>query len=109
MGNYPWLADSWPTTNLVHSGKEAVNCCTTNHNTAERYYNGRMLLKQNSSVHTVHECLFLYSCAYVTAVVADFLTKLSTVIHRGVQNDSRELTDSHPNEKTVLNIPSIPL
>uniref|UniRef100_A0A8C4DVD6 Roundabout, axon guidance receptor, homolog 3 (Drosophila) n=1 Tax=Dicentrarchus labrax TaxID=13489 RepID=A0A8C4DVD6_DICLA len=26
MGNYPWLADSWPTTNLVHSGKEAVNC-----------------------------------------------------------------------------------
>ncbi|XP_041809039.1 roundabout homolog 3 isoform X4 [Chelmon rostratus] len=39
MGNYPWLADSWPTTNLVHSGKEAVNCCTTNHDTAERYYN----------------------------------------------------------------------
>uniref|UniRef100_A0AAV2JBR4 Roundabout homolog 3 n=1 Tax=Knipowitschia caucasica TaxID=637954 RepID=A0AAV2JBR4_KNICA len=39
MGNYPWLADSWPTTNLVHSGKEAVNCGTTNHNSAERYYN----------------------------------------------------------------------
>ncbi|XP_072302994.1 roundabout homolog 3 isoform X1 [Eucyclogobius newberryi] len=39
MGNYPWLADSWPTTNLVHSGKEAVSCCTANHNTAERYYN----------------------------------------------------------------------
>ncbi|KAM7398628.1 hypothetical protein PAMA_006506 [Pampus argenteus] len=39
IGNYPWLADSWPTTNLVHSGKEAVNCCTTNHDTAERYYN----------------------------------------------------------------------
>uniref|UniRef100_A0A3Q3NR77 Roundabout, axon guidance receptor, homolog 3 (Drosophila) n=2 Tax=Labrus bergylta TaxID=56723 RepID=A0A3Q3NR77_9LABR len=39
MGNYPWLADSWPTTNLVHSGKEAVNCCSTNHSTAERYYN----------------------------------------------------------------------
>ncbi|XP_061607920.1 roundabout homolog 3 isoform X3 [Phyllopteryx taeniolatus] len=39
MGNYPWLADSWPTTNLVHSGKEAVNCCTTSHDTAERYYN----------------------------------------------------------------------
>uniref|UniRef100_A0A7N6A2Q1 Roundabout, axon guidance receptor, homolog 3 (Drosophila) n=1 Tax=Anabas testudineus TaxID=64144 RepID=A0A7N6A2Q1_ANATE len=46
MGNYPWLADSWPTTNLVHSGKEAVNCCTANHDTAERYYNGRMLLRQ---------------------------------------------------------------
>ncbi|XP_071195143.1 roundabout homolog 3-like isoform X1 [Salvelinus alpinus] len=39
MGNYPWLADSWPTTNLVHSGKEAVNCCTSKHDTAERYYN----------------------------------------------------------------------
>ncbi|XP_008330699.1 roundabout homolog 3 isoform X5 [Cynoglossus semilaevis] len=39
MGNYPWLADSWPTTNLVHSGKEAMGCCTTNHDTAERYYN----------------------------------------------------------------------
>uniref|UniRef100_A0A8C9Y9M6 Roundabout, axon guidance receptor, homolog 3 (Drosophila) n=1 Tax=Sander lucioperca TaxID=283035 RepID=A0A8C9Y9M6_SANLU len=46
MGNYPWLADSWPTTNLVHSGKEAVNCCTANHDTAERYYNGRMLLNE---------------------------------------------------------------
>uniref|UniRef100_A0A6Q2XH26 Roundabout, axon guidance receptor, homolog 3 (Drosophila) n=1 Tax=Esox lucius TaxID=8010 RepID=A0A6Q2XH26_ESOLU len=40
MGNYPWLADSWPTTNLVHTGKEAVNCCTTKHETEERYYNG---------------------------------------------------------------------
>lgn len=40
MGNYPWLADSWPTTNLMHSGKEAsVNCCTTKHDSAERYYN----------------------------------------------------------------------
>ncbi|XP_056300191.1 roundabout homolog 3 isoform X3 [Pseudoliparis swirei] len=40
VGNYPWLADSWPTTNLVHSGKEAVDCCTSNPDTAERYYNG---------------------------------------------------------------------
>lgn len=76
MGNYPWLADSWPTTNLVHSGKEAVNCCTTNHDTAERYYNGRRLLKQTSSVDTVYECWFLYSCACVKAVVADFPVKL---------------------------------
>lgn len=53
MGNYPWLADSWPTTNLVHSGKEAVNCCTTTHDTAERYYNGRMLLQQNSLEYRV--------------------------------------------------------
>nr|XP_015193162.1 PREDICTED: roundabout homolog 3 isoform X3 [Lepisosteus oculatus]XP_015193163.1 PREDICTED: roundabout homolog 3 isoform X3 [Lepisosteus oculatus] len=39
MGNYPWLADSWPTTNLVHSGKESVTCCTAKHDSAERYYN----------------------------------------------------------------------
>lgn len=65
MGNYPWLADSWPTTNLVHSGKEPVSCCTTNHDTAERYYNGRMLLRLNGVVDKE------YSCAYVKAVVAD--------------------------------------
>lgn len=41
MGNYPWLADSWPTTNLVHNGKDSVNCCTSKHDTAERYYNGK--------------------------------------------------------------------
>ncbi|XP_053502154.1 roundabout homolog 3 [Ictalurus furcatus] len=39
IGNYPWLADSWPTTNLVHNGKDSVNCCTSKHDTAERYYN----------------------------------------------------------------------
>uniref|UniRef100_A0AAR2JJ20 Roundabout, axon guidance receptor, homolog 3 (Drosophila) n=1 Tax=Pygocentrus nattereri TaxID=42514 RepID=A0AAR2JJ20_PYGNA len=41
MGNYPWLADSWPTTNLVHNAKDSVNCCTSKHDTAERYYNGK--------------------------------------------------------------------
>uniref|UniRef100_A0A8C9W0K7 Roundabout, axon guidance receptor, homolog 3 (Drosophila) n=1 Tax=Scleropages formosus TaxID=113540 RepID=A0A8C9W0K7_SCLFO len=40
MGNYPWLADSWPTTNLVHGGKDSVNCCTSKHDSTERYYNG---------------------------------------------------------------------
>ena len=40
MGNYPWLADSWPTSNLMHSGKDSVNCCTAKHDSAERYYNG---------------------------------------------------------------------
>uniref|UniRef100_A0A4W4F3Q3 Roundabout, axon guidance receptor, homolog 3 (Drosophila) n=1 Tax=Electrophorus electricus TaxID=8005 RepID=A0A4W4F3Q3_ELEEL len=38
IGNYPWLADSWPTTNLVHNGKESANCCTSKPDTAERYY-----------------------------------------------------------------------
>uniref|UniRef100_A0A3Q3W7Q5 Uncharacterized protein n=1 Tax=Mola mola TaxID=94237 RepID=A0A3Q3W7Q5_MOLML len=39
MGNYPWLADSWPATNMLHSSKEAVNCSTTSHDPTERYYN----------------------------------------------------------------------
>ncbi|XP_051254702.1 roundabout homolog 2 isoform X5 [Dicentrarchus labrax] len=28
MGNYPWLADSWPTPNLTHNSKDSVNCCS---------------------------------------------------------------------------------
>ncbi|KAJ3588756.1 hypothetical protein NHX12_009610, partial [Muraenolepis orangiensis] len=43
MGNYPWLADSWPTTttNLVHNSKESVNCGTAKHDATDRYYNGK--------------------------------------------------------------------
>uniref|UniRef100_A0A3B5ANN0 Roundabout guidance receptor 3 n=1 Tax=Stegastes partitus TaxID=144197 RepID=A0A3B5ANN0_9TELE len=37
MGNYPWLADSWPTPNLAHS-KDSVNCCSGKLD-SERYYN----------------------------------------------------------------------
>ncbi|KAG8434664.1 hypothetical protein GDO86_012866 [Hymenochirus boettgeri] len=40
--NYPWLADSWPATNLLRNGKPkepAVNCCPATHNPSERYYN----------------------------------------------------------------------
>jgi len=47
MGNYPWLADSWPTnttSNLVHNSKESVNCGTGNNKldptATDRYYNG---------------------------------------------------------------------
>ncbi|XP_036392033.1 roundabout homolog 3 isoform X2 [Megalops cyprinoides] len=39
VGNYPWLADSWPTPSLVHNGKDSINCCTAKHDSAERYYN----------------------------------------------------------------------
>ncbi|XP_075892440.1 roundabout homolog 2 isoform X2 [Nelusetta ayraudi] len=38
MGNYPWLADSWPTPNLTHNSKDSVNCCSGKLD-AERYYN----------------------------------------------------------------------
>ncbi|XP_073459336.1 roundabout homolog 3 isoform X3 [Aquarana catesbeiana] len=40
--NYPWLADSWPATNLLRNGKPkeaAVSCCPGAHNPSERYYN----------------------------------------------------------------------
>ncbi|TNN01716.1 hypothetical protein fugu_011098 [Takifugu bimaculatus] len=37
MGNYPWLADSWPAPNL-HNSKESINCCSSKLNT-DRYYN----------------------------------------------------------------------
>ncbi|XP_067364559.1 roundabout homolog 2-like isoform X1 [Channa argus] len=38
MGNYPWLADSWPTPNLTHNSKESVNCCSGKLD-SDRYYN----------------------------------------------------------------------
>ncbi|KAL3057510.1 hypothetical protein OYC64_007888 [Pagothenia borchgrevinki] len=37
MGNYPWLADSWPNPNLTHS-KDSVNCCSGKLD-SDRYYN----------------------------------------------------------------------
>ncbi|XP_034025004.1 roundabout homolog 2-like isoform X2 [Thalassophryne amazonica] len=38
MGNYPWLADSWPTPNLSNNSKDAVNCCSGKVD-SDRYYN----------------------------------------------------------------------
>ncbi|XP_034053795.1 roundabout homolog 2 isoform X1 [Gymnodraco acuticeps] len=37
MGNYPWLADSWPNPNLTHS-KDSVNYCSGKLD-SDRYYN----------------------------------------------------------------------
>ncbi|CAG08901.1 unnamed protein product, partial [Tetraodon nigroviridis] len=37
MGNYPWLAESWPAPNLLTS-KESINCCSGKLDT-DRYYN----------------------------------------------------------------------
>ncbi|KAI9538797.1 hypothetical protein NQZ68_012452 [Dissostichus eleginoides] len=37
MGNYPWLADSWPNPSLTHS-KDSVNCCSGKLD-SDRYYN----------------------------------------------------------------------
>ncbi|XP_029923168.1 roundabout homolog 2 isoform X2 [Myripristis murdjan] len=38
MGNYPWLADSWPAPNLTHNSKDSVNCCSGKLD-SDRYYN----------------------------------------------------------------------
>uniref|UniRef100_A0A8C8G095 Roundabout, axon guidance receptor, homolog 3 (Drosophila) n=1 Tax=Oncorhynchus tshawytscha TaxID=74940 RepID=A0A8C8G095_ONCTS len=40
MGNYPWLADSWPAPGLAHNGKDSVNCCSGKLDSTDRYYNG---------------------------------------------------------------------
>ncbi|XP_051535583.1 roundabout homolog 2-like isoform X2 [Myxocyprinus asiaticus] len=39
LGNYPWLADSWPTSNFSHSGKDSVNCCAGRLDSTAQYYN----------------------------------------------------------------------
>ncbi|KAM6988285.1 LOW QUALITY PROTEIN: roundabout homolog 2 [Tautogolabrus adspersus] len=41
MGTYPWLADSWPTPNLSHNGKDSVNCCSGKLD-SDRFYNSIM-------------------------------------------------------------------
>ncbi|XP_061575531.1 roundabout homolog 2 isoform X3 [Cololabis saira] len=38
MGNYPWLADSWPTPKLPHNGNDSGNCCSGKLD-SDRYYN----------------------------------------------------------------------
>uniref|UniRef100_A0A7N6BZC3 Roundabout, axon guidance receptor, homolog 3 (Drosophila) n=1 Tax=Anabas testudineus TaxID=64144 RepID=A0A7N6BZC3_ANATE len=49
MGNYPWLADSWPTTNLTHNSKESVNCCSGKVD-SDRYYNSKSSLTLNDDL-----------------------------------------------------------
>ncbi|XP_076832870.1 roundabout homolog 2 isoform X2 [Brachyhypopomus gauderio] len=39
VGNYPWLADSWPSGNFTPAAKDSVTCCSSRHESSERYYN----------------------------------------------------------------------
>ncbi|XP_057206897.1 roundabout homolog 2-like isoform X2 [Triplophysa rosa] len=39
LGNYPWLADSWPTSNFSRNGKDTVNCCAGKLDSTDKYYN----------------------------------------------------------------------
>uniref|UniRef100_A0A8C2FQA2 Uncharacterized protein n=1 Tax=Cyprinus carpio TaxID=7962 RepID=A0A8C2FQA2_CYPCA len=39
LGNYPWPADSWPTSNFTRNGKDSVNCCAGRLDSTDQYYN----------------------------------------------------------------------
>ncbi|XP_052472938.1 roundabout homolog 2-like isoform X4 [Carassius gibelio] len=39
LGNYPWLADSWPTSNFSRNGKDSVNCCAGRLDSTDQYNN----------------------------------------------------------------------
>uniref|UniRef100_A0A8C2IN57 Roundabout guidance receptor 3 n=1 Tax=Cyprinus carpio TaxID=7962 RepID=A0A8C2IN57_CYPCA len=42
LGNYPWLADSWPTNNFSQNGKDSVNCCAGRLDSTDQYYNSKI-------------------------------------------------------------------
>ncbi|XP_066534191.1 roundabout homolog 2 isoform X3 [Hoplias malabaricus] len=60
MGNYPWLADSWPTSSLTHTSKDSMTCCSGQHDSSDRYYNAvgiTNFLKQSDAYSpTSNEC-----------------------------------------------------
>lgn len=41
LGNYPWLADSWPTSDFSRNGKDTVNCCAGKLDSTDQYYNSK--------------------------------------------------------------------
>ncbi|XP_032905728.1 roundabout homolog 3 isoform X9 [Amblyraja radiata] len=54
--NYPWLADSWPASNLMHNsnGKEtSASSCIAKHEATERFYNGGKTGKQKLNAKSV--------------------------------------------------------
>lgn len=55
MGNYPWLADSWPAPNLQTS-KESINCCPSKLD-SDRYYNGESVRTLTFLPPPVTSCL----------------------------------------------------
>lgn len=67
MGNYPWLADSWPTPNLIHSSKEPVDCCSGKLD-SEKYYNSLMnYTNQSEKRSTASNDSPIYSTINTTA------------------------------------------
>ncbi|XP_057694234.1 roundabout homolog 2-like [Corythoichthys intestinalis] len=50
MGNFPWLADSWPTPNLMHNSKDSINCCSGKLD-SEKFYNAVGMANYHSEKH----------------------------------------------------------
>lgn len=42
LGNYPWLAESWPANNFSRNGKDSVNCCAGRLDSTDQYYNSKI-------------------------------------------------------------------
>ncbi|XP_077422111.1 roundabout homolog 2 isoform X2 [Vanacampus margaritifer] len=52
MGNFPWLADSWPTPNLIHNSRDSINCCSGKLD-SEKYYNAVGMANYHSEKHNM--------------------------------------------------------
>uniref|UniRef100_A0AAV2J314 Roundabout homolog 2-like n=1 Tax=Knipowitschia caucasica TaxID=637954 RepID=A0AAV2J314_KNICA len=67
MGNYPWLADSWPTPNLMHNNKDSMDRCSGKVD-SEKYYNSIMnYTGQSEKRSTASNDSPIYSTINVTA------------------------------------------
>uniref|UniRef100_A0A8C6SSY0 Uncharacterized protein n=1 Tax=Neogobius melanostomus TaxID=47308 RepID=A0A8C6SSY0_9GOBI len=67
MGNYPWLADSWPAPNLIHNNKEPGDCCSSKLD-SEKYFNSLMnYTNQSEKRSTASNDSPIYSTINTTA------------------------------------------
>ncbi|XP_019907395.2 roundabout homolog 2 isoform X2 [Esox lucius] len=73
MGNYPWLADSWPAPGLANNGKDSVNCCSGKLDSTERYYNAGIsnYLSQSDKYSSASNNSPIYSTINNTAAAED--------------------------------------
>nr|XP_057935820.1 roundabout homolog 2 isoform X2 [Doryrhamphus excisus] len=73
MGNFPWLADSWPTPNLMHASKDSINCCSGKLD-SDKYYNAVGIANYHPEKHNDSP---IYSTIN-TAAEEDLLTYYDT-------------------------------
>ncbi|XP_077579325.1 roundabout homolog 2 [Stigmatopora nigra] len=50
MGNFPWLADSWPTPNLIRNSQDSINCCSGKMD-SEKLYNAANMANYRAEKH----------------------------------------------------------